>query len=344
MASQYDFPVHELAEAVPARSDESYQSLKDQVERCGHLTNPIVIHKGKLIDGRHRLRICEELGLEPWIVHDDDLESTGGDVALFIQAQCEHRDFSVTQRSYLAALFKPHCEKAAKERQARKPADSVQDACPEQKQQSRDEAGRSKGVSGRNVSRAEKVIASGNQYLIQAMRDDRVKVGTAERVVDRYQGDELEQFLVPAMASDSPSKVISEALAGAGAGKSNDQPADKVNRSFDKLDKPQKRKHWRYCNEHPDIGGYVQRQADAQARGGATPKEYVDQQLCEARNTVEKLLNSYANAKKRNWINGAAAGQVEGYATTARQLRGDIEKLVKFFEKEAGHVSARQAG
>jgi hypothetical protein len=59
------------------------------------------------------------------------------------------RHMTTGQKAALAVELKPKFEAMAKERQIRKPSDSVQANLPEQKCQSRDQAGRAVGVSGR---------------------------------------------------------------------------------------------------------------------------------------------------------------------------------------------------
>jgi len=61
----------------------------------------------------------------------------------------------------IAARARDAYDKRAKERQKRKPADSVQENLPEQKGQARDQAGKALGVSGRTVDYATKVLAAG---------------------------------------------------------------------------------------------------------------------------------------------------------------------------------------
>ena len=51
----------------------------------------------------------------------------------------------------VAARARGMYDEAAKERQKRKPADSVQENLPEQNQQARDAAGKALGVSGKSV-------------------------------------------------------------------------------------------------------------------------------------------------------------------------------------------------
>ena len=53
---------HQHAGKIPAMSAEEFASLKADIETNG-LLQPILVFGGKLLDGRHRLRACDELGV-----------------------------------------------------------------------------------------------------------------------------------------------------------------------------------------------------------------------------------------------------------------------------------------
>ncbi len=58
------YEIHPVAEIFPKPTKERYQEIYQSIEKYGQLV-PIVLYKGKVIDGRTRLQICEELGVEP---------------------------------------------------------------------------------------------------------------------------------------------------------------------------------------------------------------------------------------------------------------------------------------
>jgi N6-adenosine-specific RNA methylase IME4 len=55
---------HEASSLFPLMSDDEYRALVDDI-RVNGLREPIVIAEGKVLDGRNRLRACEELGIVP---------------------------------------------------------------------------------------------------------------------------------------------------------------------------------------------------------------------------------------------------------------------------------------
>ena len=61
-----DYELHELAGLFPAMRDEEFDALKASIKQDGFdLAEPITLWQGKVIDGRHRLKACRELGVEP---------------------------------------------------------------------------------------------------------------------------------------------------------------------------------------------------------------------------------------------------------------------------------------
>jgi hypothetical protein len=55
---------HPLSDIFPEMPDADYQELKSDIQKNGLLL-PIIIHEGKILDGRHRYKACLELKIEP---------------------------------------------------------------------------------------------------------------------------------------------------------------------------------------------------------------------------------------------------------------------------------------
>jgi len=54
--------VHPLAALLPPMADAEYAALRNDIAAHGQ-RQPIVIHEGMILDGRHRARACQELGI-----------------------------------------------------------------------------------------------------------------------------------------------------------------------------------------------------------------------------------------------------------------------------------------
>lgn len=53
--------LHELAESTPMMNDEQYAALKHSIEQNGQ-QEPITVYRGKIVDGRHRWLIMQDIG------------------------------------------------------------------------------------------------------------------------------------------------------------------------------------------------------------------------------------------------------------------------------------------
>ena len=58
------YEVHEITEIFPEMGEEDFSVLLEDMRENGQQV-PITTQDGKVIDGKHRLRACEELGVEP---------------------------------------------------------------------------------------------------------------------------------------------------------------------------------------------------------------------------------------------------------------------------------------
>jgi N6-adenosine-specific RNA methylase IME4 len=65
---------HPVVNLFPPMTEEEYQALKADIEANG-LHEPCRLWRGQLVDGRHRLRACRELGCEPRFVEVDGDEA-----------------------------------------------------------------------------------------------------------------------------------------------------------------------------------------------------------------------------------------------------------------------------
>ena len=56
----------EYASMVPKQSPEEYESLKQSIKEENGLYVPIIVNQnGVILDGHHRYKACQELGIEP---------------------------------------------------------------------------------------------------------------------------------------------------------------------------------------------------------------------------------------------------------------------------------------
>src|SRR3990167_5399708 len=104
---------HELADLFPLLSGAEYETLLEDIRLNGQI-QPIWTYEGKILDGRNRYRVCEELEIEPYIE-----DYTGNDPKRFVIAEnISRRHMSPGQRAMWAAKnLLPEYEEQAAARQ-----------------------------------------------------------------------------------------------------------------------------------------------------------------------------------------------------------------------------------
>jgi hypothetical protein len=65
-----NYSVHPACAALPVQSAEKFSELVDNIIANG-LINPIKAVRGQIIDGRHRMAACEQIGVEPTVIDLD---------------------------------------------------------------------------------------------------------------------------------------------------------------------------------------------------------------------------------------------------------------------------------
>lgn len=197
--------LHPACSALPELSPERYAELVESIREHGQ-EDPIIVHDGVVLDGRHRLRACGELGIEPRL---EEWDGRGGDPVSFIALKQIRRDMTVSQRAAWAAEYVlPAEEEKAAERKAStlRQGDAAPDmeAFPHRDEgTARDKAGEAAGVSGRSVGEAKKIrdtsselfeeVKSGNLSLAEAAR--RQKIAEKIQAFPEDERPKAEKFL-----------------------------------------------------------------------------------------------------------------------------------------------------
>jgi hypothetical protein len=68
--------IHPIADLMPSMSTEEYEGLKASIRERGQKV-PILLLHGQILDGRHRYRACQELGIDPIITEIDTSDPLG---------------------------------------------------------------------------------------------------------------------------------------------------------------------------------------------------------------------------------------------------------------------------
>ncbi len=204
-----NFTFHPATDLFPEMEVAAFEALVADIARNGQ-QEPIVIQDSQVIDGRHRLRACHRLGIEPRIreVHPD----VGDPTALIISLNLHRRHLSDSQRAMVAARL----ETLAQGQRAASARDANLHVC------TRDEAAQKLAVSPRSVANAAKVQADGVPELVAAVDRGDVAVSTAAALA-RLPADTQRQVLsrtpeeINTIASDVRSRIQEAGVVGPSA-------------------------------------------------------------------------------------------------------------------------------
>jgi hypothetical protein len=171
-----ELALHPLAELFPLMGPAEFEVLVASIAANGQ-REPIVVHEGRIVDGRNRYLACRRLGREPaaraW-------DGRGSLVAFVVDRNLERRHLSASQRALLAVQLKR--ELAAEARtNMRRDRRGLADLPT---LHSRDRAAAAVNVSSRLVGQAERVVARGMPELIAAVRRGEVTASAASEVVE----------------------------------------------------------------------------------------------------------------------------------------------------------------
>jgi N6-adenosine-specific RNA methylase IME4/ParB-like chromosome segregation protein Spo0J len=93
-----DYDLHDLCKLFPPMPEDQFNSLIDSIRDHGLLT-PIMLHEGKILDGRHRYKACINLGIEPNFEEYEGEDALGYVIALNLS----RRHLDESQRAMIGA-------------------------------------------------------------------------------------------------------------------------------------------------------------------------------------------------------------------------------------------------
>jgi hypothetical protein len=161
-----DYDIHDLCKLFPPMPEDQFNSLIDSIRDHGQLT-PIVLHEGKILDGRHRHKACINLGIEPLVE-----EYTGDDALSYVIAlNLSRRHLDESQRAMIGGKL------AALRGIGRPKKESPQISGITAK-----EAATKMNVGTRLVESAKKVLKEGTIELQDAVDSGQIAVSVAAKI------------------------------------------------------------------------------------------------------------------------------------------------------------------
>jgi ParB-like chromosome segregation protein Spo0J len=153
-----------LSDLFPLLDEGALDDLAEDIREHG-LREPIVMHEGKILDGRNRYLACQRAKVKP-----EYREFLGSDpLSYVISVNLHRRHLDERQRAMVAA-------KIAKLQQGQRQRGQLA-SLPTQAQ-----AARLLNVSRRSVKRAAKVQAHGTPELVDAVKQGKISLARAERI------------------------------------------------------------------------------------------------------------------------------------------------------------------
>src|SRR5260370_11182125 len=103
---------HEVTTIFPAMREEEYAQLAADIQKQG-LLEPLWTYQGKIIDGRHRYRVCQQFGIEPLF---QEWDGCGSLVAFVVNRNVQRRHLTRNQKAIVALEIEEHLDKEAERR------------------------------------------------------------------------------------------------------------------------------------------------------------------------------------------------------------------------------------
>lgn len=163
------YKIHPSANSFPMMTDDEYKGLRADIAENGQ-REEIAIWRGLLVDGRNRLKACDELGKTPIVKHlDDDADPW----AYVVSHNLHRRHLTTSQRAMVAASL------ATSQNGTNQHTKTGGQICPP----TIEAAAKSLKVSPRSVKAAKQVQKHGSDEIKAAVTNGTLPVSTAARLV-----------------------------------------------------------------------------------------------------------------------------------------------------------------
>ncbi len=194
--SKHQYEIHPIANIFPMMSHSEFEALKADIKEHG-LRESIVFWKNMLVDGRNRLKACEELGIEP---DESELMEETDPVAWVISHNLHRRHLSETQREVVAAKLAnlKHGDNQHTKEDLPNGRSSAANAAA------------LLNVSERGVNRAKAAINNGCEELSQAMEQDKITSSLADSFTKAVP-DQTEQAKILSNGVDAVRDAVKDA-------------------------------------------------------------------------------------------------------------------------------------
>lgn len=172
---QTQYEIHPAATIFPMMDEVSFAALKADIQKNG-LEKVITFYQGKVLDGRNRLRACQELGIEPYGEEiEDDGSGTFDPYQWVLSMNLHRRHLTESQRAMIGGRLATL--KRGDVGNGRKVDGQI---CPST---SLDESANMLNVGRRSVVSAKQVLGAGSKEIIEAVDSGKLPVSFAAKFV-----------------------------------------------------------------------------------------------------------------------------------------------------------------
>lgn len=172
---------HPLAQIIPPLTPDEIERLEASLKHGFDPMKPIVRLDGMILDGRHRYKIAERLGVQP--IYEDWTPAWEGDSpAGFVARSIIHRSLSREQRATISAELLPHIQKDAEARMKAGKPDPGYKKTQGRAPRASEVAAKATGSTRQNVEAAAK-IKEVSPSTFEAMKAGTISMTAAKQVL-----------------------------------------------------------------------------------------------------------------------------------------------------------------
>lgn len=222
-----NYEIHPVAYIFPRMSEGEFEQLKSDIAANGQQT-PILLHEGKVVDGRHRLRACKELNITPQFA---ELEAANDQKVeqVVVSINLHRRHLTDSQKALIAGRL-ANLNVGANQHTA---------GAVTQK-----EAAEELGISVDSVQRGKQVLMKGVPQLISAVESGVLDITNASRIAKLSRDEQVK-------LAEQDVKVILEASKAINRAKFEERRQEKLRQI------EEKRKNNRPLDTHGNTYGVI---------------------------------------------------------------------------------------
>lgn len=204
-------PTHPAADLFPLLSNIELNELVDDIREHGQI-HPIVLHEGKILDGRNRWKACDVLRIDPLTVEWEPRHE--GDTPLdFVESvNLRRRDLTPENRSIIVQQIDGlRASSAARERMSEAGrlgggSTGKGKANLPEAYQSRDELATKAGVSPRTQEHAKRVVDTEIPELVEAVKSGAASISAASEIAS-LSADRIKQIIAEDRVAEEAAEI-----------------------------------------------------------------------------------------------------------------------------------------